>query len=190
MPSNQQQIIERGKFSYSPLGKAFEKQTKTIKDQGEKQVDALTSLKPKEVKPEEIKPVEYRDYFLNGLAEIRYSPKIDFNNSKYTFKDPNNNPIDFIGFKGPQHTFKGIYNGNITLEDVEKDQIKLKSDLRHIKEGNPKNRSEEQNNVSNLYESREKVVQMFNNYAKDMSRNIYKSKQGKGLKVLTSNQML
>ena len=30
LPSNQQQIIEQGKFTYSPLGKAFEKQTKTI----------------------------------------------------------------------------------------------------------------------------------------------------------------
>ena len=27
-PSNQQQIIEQTKFSYSPLGKSFEKQTK------------------------------------------------------------------------------------------------------------------------------------------------------------------
>ena len=33
-PSNQKQIIEQAKFTYSPLGKAFEKQTKTIKDQG------------------------------------------------------------------------------------------------------------------------------------------------------------
>ena len=28
LPSNQQQIIELAKFTYSPLGKAFEKQTK------------------------------------------------------------------------------------------------------------------------------------------------------------------
>ena len=34
LPSNQQQIIQQAKFSYSPLGKAFEKQTKTIEDQG------------------------------------------------------------------------------------------------------------------------------------------------------------
>ena len=32
--SNQQQVIEQAKFTYSPLGKAFEKQTKTIEDQG------------------------------------------------------------------------------------------------------------------------------------------------------------
>ena len=34
LPSNQQQIIEQTKFTYSPLGKAFEKQTKTIEDHG------------------------------------------------------------------------------------------------------------------------------------------------------------
>ena len=45
LPSNQRQIIEQAKFTYSPLGKAFEKQRKTIEDQGKKQVDALTALK-------------------------------------------------------------------------------------------------------------------------------------------------
>ena len=49
LPSNQQQIIEQAKFTYSPLGKAFENQTKTIKDQGNKQVEALENLKPKEL---------------------------------------------------------------------------------------------------------------------------------------------
>ena len=46
LPSNQQQIIEQAKFTYSPLGKAFEKQIKTIEDQGNKQVEALNTLKP------------------------------------------------------------------------------------------------------------------------------------------------
>ena len=41
LPSNQQQIIEQAKFTYSPLGKAFEKQVKTIEDQGQKQVGAF-----------------------------------------------------------------------------------------------------------------------------------------------------
>ena len=36
LTSNQQQIIEQAKFTYSPLGKAFEKQTKTIEDHGKK----------------------------------------------------------------------------------------------------------------------------------------------------------
>ena len=34
LPSNQQQIIEQAKFTYSPLGKASEKQIKTIEDKG------------------------------------------------------------------------------------------------------------------------------------------------------------
>ena len=41
LPSNQQQIIGLAKFTYSPLGKSFEKQIKRIKDQGEKQVDEI-----------------------------------------------------------------------------------------------------------------------------------------------------
>ena len=43
--SNKQQIIEQDKFTYSPLVKAFEKQTKTIKDQGEKPIKAIQDNK-------------------------------------------------------------------------------------------------------------------------------------------------
>ena len=45
LPSNEQQIIEQAKFTYSLLGKAFEKQIKAIEDQGEKQVEALKTFK-------------------------------------------------------------------------------------------------------------------------------------------------
>ena len=41
LPSNQKQMIQQAKFTYSPLSKAFEKQIKTIEDQGKKQIDAL-----------------------------------------------------------------------------------------------------------------------------------------------------
>ena len=41
LPSNQQQIIERTRFTYSPLRKTFEKQIKTIEHQGKKQNDPL-----------------------------------------------------------------------------------------------------------------------------------------------------
>ena len=41
LPSNQQQTIKQARFTYSPLGKAFEKQIKTIEDQGEKQIKAI-----------------------------------------------------------------------------------------------------------------------------------------------------
>ena len=45
------------KFAYSPLGKAFGKQIKTIENQGMKQIKALKALKPEENK-EDIKSVE------------------------------------------------------------------------------------------------------------------------------------
>ena len=38
-------MIEQVKFTYSPLEKDFEKQIKTIEDHGQKQVEALKSLK-------------------------------------------------------------------------------------------------------------------------------------------------
>ena len=45
LPSNQHQIIEQARFTYSPLGNSFEKQIKTIEDQGQKQVEVLNTLK-------------------------------------------------------------------------------------------------------------------------------------------------
>ena len=41
LPSNQQQVIELARFTYSPLGKAFEKHIKTNKDQGKIQIKAI-----------------------------------------------------------------------------------------------------------------------------------------------------
>ena len=49
-------------------------------------------------------------------------------------------------------------------------------------------------NVKNLYDSRQKIIDLFNNYSKIKSESIYRSKQneskGKGLKILTPKQML
>ena len=88
------------------MGKAFEKQTKTNKDQDEKQVNALESLKLKEVKLEETRPIEYDNCFINGPAEITDSTKaIYFNNLSYNFTG-DSAPITFIGFKGPPHFLK------------------------------------------------------------------------------------
>ena len=42
LPSNQQQIIELARFTYSPSGKSFEEQIKTIEDQrNKKQIKAI-----------------------------------------------------------------------------------------------------------------------------------------------------
>ena len=55
LPSNQRQIIEQATFTYSPLGKAVEKQIKTIDDHGKQLVkssskrESLTLLKQREI---------------------------------------------------------------------------------------------------------------------------------------------
>ena len=46
LSSNQRQVIEQAKFTYSLLGKAFEKQTKTIVEKEKKQAEASEVLKP------------------------------------------------------------------------------------------------------------------------------------------------
>ena len=48
------------------MGKAFEKQIKTIEDQGKKQVDALKDLKPKE----QTKPIEGKSTNQSGATII------------------------------------------------------------------------------------------------------------------------
>ena len=79
LPSNQRQIIEQAKFTYSPLGKAFERQTKTIEDQRKKQVKALKDLDLKEETKsiEEIFPKDYEsDEMKNKLSKIKRQLKL------------------------------------------------------------------------------------------------------------------
>ena len=45
LQSDQSRIIEQAKLTYSPLGKALEKQLKTIENQGIKPVEVLKALK-------------------------------------------------------------------------------------------------------------------------------------------------
>ena len=57
LPSDESRIIEQAKFTYFPLGETFEKQIKTIADQGIKQVEALKALKSDENK-QDIKSID------------------------------------------------------------------------------------------------------------------------------------
>ena len=60
------------------------------------------------------------------------------------------------------HIFKSIHNGDIPLEDIEKQQIKLKRDLSRIKQGDPRDKSEEQketiDNIKNLITQEKKLL--------------------------------
>ena len=48
MSYDQSRIIQQAKFTYSPFGKAFEKEIETIENQGIKQAEALKDLKTEE----------------------------------------------------------------------------------------------------------------------------------------------
>ena len=81
---------------------------------------------------------------------------------------------------------------------AEEDQKIFKGKFGQIKSGNPDFKSGKQlytkKNRKNLYDSKQKIIDLFNSYSKIRSEAIYKSKQndtkGKGLKILTPKQML
>ena len=82
LPSNQQQIIEQARFTYSPLGKAFEKQIKTIEDQGEKQIKAIQdqgqvkAIKKYDYDPEDIPFISKQKEIFNKLVDKRREKNI------------------------------------------------------------------------------------------------------------------
>ena len=92
LPSNQQQIIQQAKFNYSPLGKAIEKQIKTIKDQGEEQVKAIQDKQIVNINKDDYKDKLlfskereiFKDIYNKILDRIEeLNNKIDYNNLKY-----------------------------------------------------------------------------------------------------------
>ena len=80
LPSDQQQIIQQAKFSYSPLGKAFEKQIKTIENQGKKQVKAIQDNK----------------HLVNINKDDDYKDKLLLSKEREIFKDIYNKRLDKI----------------------------------------------------------------------------------------------
>ena len=134
LPSNQQQIIEQAKFPYSPLGKAFEKQIKTIEDQGEKKIDALKDLKPKE----QTKSITYKsdddndktstskkiyDEILEERIDeiLKMSEESSHGDLVYDFKGPTPS-INFGKYGGPMYIYQQMKDGEKTLQQVEEEQ--------------------------------------------------------------------
>ena len=69
--SDQRTGIEQAKFTYSPLGKALEKQTKTIEDQGKKQIKLLEGYGKQLIKScDEKDSFEFLKHFKNFLMNL------------------------------------------------------------------------------------------------------------------------
>ena len=138
LPSNQQQIIQQAKFTYSPLGKALEKQVKTIKDQGKEQVKAiqdnkqLASINKDDYKDklllskerEIFKDISHKE--LNKIEEM--NNKIDYDALDYVIlsKDMEYN---FSTQKDPISLLKAIKDGEISLEEA---RHRLKNYLQYL----------------------------------------------------------
>ena len=80
LPLNRQQIIQQAKFTYSPLGKDFEKQTKIIEDQGKKQV----------------KTIQDNKHLVNINKDDDYKDKLLLSKEREIFKDIYNKRLDKI----------------------------------------------------------------------------------------------
>ena len=170
LPSNQQQIIEQAKFTYSPLGKAFEKQTKTIEDQGKKQVDALESLKTPDKKLPSIKdfiPKEnLNPEIINEIKRIEEKEKnVDKDDMVY---ESSNKTYDFRKFKTIRAFGNEIRNNIIDLDEASYEQTQLLNSIKEFnkntKPRNPELKKLKENvfySVKALIDVREMVFKAF-----------------------------
>ena len=145
-------MIEQARFTYSPLGKAFEKQVKTIEDQGKKQVVALNTLKSNS-------KLTIEDVTLNNdeaKKELDKIQKIEktvdreklINKTKeYTYSFKNFRTIKAFG--------RDIYDGKITLKEADEDQADLLSEiiilLKNSKTKNYREKTRQKIIYKNLY---------------------------------------
>ena len=145
LPSSNQQIIEQARLTYSPLGKAFDKQIKTIEDQGKKQVDALNTLnliimKTLQIKNENIIPKsafasDEAKEEINRILKVEKNvdrEKLVYDSGKYTY--------DFRMFNTIRTFAEDLYEGKITLEEADEDQSDLTDMINEFtKETRPRN---------------------------------------------------
>ena len=152
--------MEQAKFTYSPylhiLCKAFEKQIKTIEEQGKKQVEALEVIKSntqkltiKDVIPENTLTGEARNE-LNKIKEIE--KMVDRANLVYT---KNKHTYSFKNFQTINTICRDIYNRTITLKGTDTDLsdllIKILNFFKKIKVHNPEKKQEKRDIFKNLY---------------------------------------
>ena len=89
------------------------------------------------------------------------------------------------------YIYNNIQKGNTSIEKIEEDQNQFKSKLNEIITRDPGHKSKIQvdtmKNIKNIYNSREKVIKLYKDYANVRSEAMNRAKQGTGLKILTPN---
>ena len=204
LPSNQQQIIQQAKFTYSPLGKAFEKQTKIIEDQGKKQVKAIQDNKqPVNINNDD----DYKDKLLlsrerkifkdiynkrlNKIEEL--NNKIHYNNLNYVVVGTGDK-YNFNNLDDPLTLLNNIKKGNISMGKAIEQQYNFRKYLNLIRIGN-KNDNQKRTlaNINVFYNARDNAIQFIRDYGVmilETKNQALEEQFGEGLKILTPNQML
>ena len=203
LPSNQQQIIEQAKFTYSPLGKAFEKQTKTIEDQGKKQVKAiqdnkqLVNINNDDYKDKLLLSKEreiFKDIYNKRLDKIEeINNKIDYNNLNYVAVGTGDE-YNFNNLDDPLTFLNNIKKGKISIKKAIEQQQNFYKYLNIIRIGN-KNDNQKKvlahaNILFNVRNSGIKFIEDYGSMILEAKRLAKEEQEGKGLKILTPNQML
>ena len=123
------------------MGKACEKQIKTIEDQGQKQVDALKDLKPKE----QTKPIEDKsnnqskatiifNELINKRKELMSElyDSVDYNNLKFEYVGPTKD-VSFYEYMDSKELFNAIKNSRIKFSEVKNKQNEFLNKLNNVK---------------------------------------------------------
>ena len=152
------------------MGKAFDKQIKTIKDQGKKQVDALENLKPKEEKKRiedksinKSRSVIIFNEIINKRKELMSElyDSIDYNNLKFEYVGSTND-VRFYEYKDSRDFFNAIKNNQSKFSQKKNKENEFLNKLSNIKRG--KKTPEQRELIDNLkrfYSSREEVINFF-----------------------------
>ena len=206
LPSNQEQIIEQAKFTCSLLGKALEKQIKTIDDQGEKQIKAIhnqgrfKTIKKYASDDEDSPWISKQKEIFNELADKRLNEineldkKVNLDDLIYRYKGNTRNN-KFNKYDNALDLINKIRNGKIKLADAKNNQNEFKMYLGEIKK-DQKILKEQKNTVYNielLYKARKEDIKFFDDYSLMLSEAKNKAKNNtnsKVLKILTPKQML
>ena len=200
LPSNQQQIIEQAKFTYSPLGKALEKQTKTIEDQGEKQIKAIQDNKQlindNDYKNKLLISKErevFKDIYSKRLDKIEeLNNKIDYDHLKYVVES-SGDEYRFNKIKDPINFLDDIKKGKISLKEAKDQQQNYYKYLNTIRKRNKSaNQKRTLANINILFNARDNAIKFIEDYSSMIleAKKLAKEQEGTGLKILTPNQML
>ena len=137
MPSNQQQIIEQAKFTYSPLGKASQKQTKTIQDQTKVIKDKKEQSKETknqldrydDIKKENLLINKQREIFNELINEKReamheFHSSVKFDNLLYHYKGPTRDK-NVSMYNDTESLFSMVKDQSISLSRAEENETDL-----------------------------------------------------------------